>query len=113
MKLAGIEQADSVTLDPHKWLYQPFECGALLVRERGTLERAFAVSPDYLADTAAGPGEVNFSDRGLQLTRGSRALKVWMSLRTFGVAAFREAVDGSLDLARLAQRIIEEDPRLD
>ena len=111
--LAGIEEADSVTLDPHKWLYQPFECGALLVRDRGTLEHAFAVSPDYLADTTAGPGEVNFSDRGLQLTRGSRALKVWMSLRTFGLAAFRDTVDRSLDLARLAQRIIEEDPRLE
>ena len=64
--LAGIERADSVTLDPHKWLFQPFECGAILVREPDGLRQAFTISPDYLRDVAA-DAEVNFSDRGLQL----------------------------------------------
>ena len=110
--LRGIERADSVTLDPHKWLNQPMECAALLVRRTGALEQAFSVLPDYLADTHTHDG-VDFSDRGLQLTRGARAVKVWASLSTFGVRAFREVVDRNLDLAQLAQQIIEEDPALE
>ena len=111
--LRGLELADSVTLDPHKWLYQPFECGALLLRERGALERAFAVNPDYLADTEAQHAEVNFAGRGLQLTRASRALKLWLSLRTFGVQAFRDAITRTLDLAKLAEQTVRDDHRLE
>jgi aromatic-L-amino-acid/L-tryptophan decarboxylase len=111
--LDGIERADSVTLDPHKWLFQPMECGALLVREKGSLEKAFAVLPDYLADAESSGAEVNFSDRGLQLTRSARAVKVWASLSAFGVAAFRSAIDRGFDLAALAQKIVEEDPALE
>lgn len=111
--LEGIERADSVTLDPHKWLFQPMECGALLVREHGALEEAFAVLPDYLIDAESHGAEVNFSDRGLQLTRGARAVKVWASLSTFGVRAFREVIDRNLDLVDLAQRVIEGDPDLE
>ena len=111
--LDGIERADSVTLDPHKWLFQPMECGALLVREHGALEKAFAVLPDYLADADAHGTEVNFSDRGLQLTRSASAVKVWASLSTFGVSAFRSVVDRSLDLVDVAQHRIESDPDLE
>src|SRR6185503_1882200 len=75
--LAGIELADSVTLDPHKWLYQPYECGCLVVRDGDALRAAFAITPDYLRDSHVGDEGVNFADRGLQLTRTSRALKVW------------------------------------
>jgi aromatic-L-amino-acid/L-tryptophan decarboxylase len=107
-ELAGIELADSVTLDPHKWLYQPYECGCLLVREAGALSSAFAITPDYLRDSEPGEEEVNFADRGLQLTRTSRALKVWVSLRYFGLDAFRAAVARSLDLAALAARRVQE-----
>ena len=89
--LAGIERADSITLDPHKWLFQPFECGAVLVREAGGLNRAFEITPDYLRDVET-HAEVNFSDRGLQLSRFCRALKVWMSLQTFGLDAGRASV---------------------
>src|SRR6516164_6617715 len=85
--LAGLDLADSVTLDPHKWLYQPIEVGALLVQDGSTLRRGFEISMDFLEDAAAGESEVNLSDRGLQLTRSCRALKLWISLRHFGVAA--------------------------
>jgi hypothetical protein len=85
----------------------------VLVREPGALERAFSVSPDYLADTAAQDAEVNFAARGLQLTRGSRALKLWMSLRTFGISAFRDAIDRTLDLALLAEQTVRADDRLE
>jgi aromatic-L-amino-acid/L-tryptophan decarboxylase len=112
-QLRGVELADSVTLDPHKWLYQPYECGALLVRDATTLDAAFAITPDYLRDSVAATGEVNFADRGMQLTRTSRALKVWMSLQYFGIDAFRAAIDRSLDLAELAVRYIERSPVLE
>ncbi|HSK91947.1 MAG TPA: aminotransferase class V-fold PLP-dependent enzyme [Euzebyales bacterium] len=113
--LSGIEQADSVTLDPHKWLYQPVECGSLLVREGHLLRDAFEIVPDYLRDTVVddAAAEVNFADRGLQLSRSARALKLWLSLRYFGVAAFRAAIDRAMDLARAAQRRIEADPDLE
>jgi aromatic-L-amino-acid/L-tryptophan decarboxylase len=111
--LAGLELADSVTLDPHKWLYQPFECGCVLVRDGERLRAAFEVVPDYLKDAVAHAGEVNFSDLGFQLTRCSRALKVWLSLSYFGVDAFRAAIDRCLDLAAGAERLIVERPELE
>lgn len=105
--LAGIDRADSVTLDPHKWLYQPMECGCVLVRDGARLERTFAIHPDYLdGDAAQGAGEVNFADRGLQLSRGFRALKVWVTVQTFGLAAFRAAIQRNLDLAEYAETLI-------
>jgi glutamate/tyrosine decarboxylase-like PLP-dependent enzyme len=90
--LRGIERADSVTLDPHKWLFVPFECGCLLVREPEGLEAAFSVHPEYLRDVRAREHEVNFADLGPQLTRAAHALKVWTSISYFGVAAMREAI---------------------
>ena len=66
--LAGIERADSLVIDPHKWLFQPYEAGAVLIRQPGLLERTFTLSGEYLRDTFG--GEVNFRDRGIQLTRG-------------------------------------------
>jgi glutamate/tyrosine decarboxylase-like PLP-dependent enzyme len=106
--LAGLERADSVTLDPHKWLYQQYECGCLLVRDGHALRRAFEITSDYLRDAEVPEGVVNFSDYGLQLTRTSRAFKLWLSLRTFGLDAFRAAIDRSLDLAAYAHARIEE-----
>jgi aromatic-L-amino-acid decarboxylase len=111
--LAGIERADSVTLDPHKWLFQPMECGSVLIRDGARLARTFAIHPDYLdGNDARGDGEVNFADRGLQLSRGFRALKVWMSVQTFGLAAFRAAVQHGLDLAEYAQELVASRPAL-
>jgi aromatic-L-amino-acid/L-tryptophan decarboxylase len=105
--LAGIDRADSVTLDPHKWLFQPLECGSVLVRDGARLERTFAIHPDYLdSEATRGAGEVNFADRGLQLSRGFRALKVWVSVHTFGLAAFRACIQASLDLADYAETLI-------
>jgi aromatic-L-amino-acid/L-tryptophan decarboxylase len=105
--------ADSVALDPHKWLYQPFECGALLVREGAALRAAFEITPDYLRDSTVGGSEVNFADLGIQLTRSARALKLWLSLRYFGLDAFRRAIDRTLDLAELARSRIEESDTLE
>jgi glutamate/tyrosine decarboxylase-like PLP-dependent enzyme len=98
----GLERADSLVLDPHKWLFQPYEVGCVLVREAGVLERTFAMSGVYLRDTVG--GEVNFRDRTVQLTRAARALKLWLSLRVFGVTAFREAIAHGIALAEHAER---------
>jgi aromatic-L-amino-acid decarboxylase len=109
----GMERADSVTLDPHKWLFQPYETGCLLVRDTGILEDAFRILPEYLQDTALGREHVNFADRGIQLTRSFRALKVWMSVQTMGLGAFREAIQAGIDLARRAEIHILASPLLE
>src|SRR4051794_20244545 len=111
--LSGLALADSVTLDPHKWLYQPYECGCLLVRDGGVLRRAFEIVPDYLRDAEADDAEVNFSDLGLQLSRSARAFKLWFSLRYFGIDAFVAAIDGAIDLAAHAATVIERSPVLE
>jgi glutamate/tyrosine decarboxylase-like PLP-dependent enzyme len=111
--LGGLELADSVTLDPHKWLAMPFEVGCLIVRNGHALEHAFELHPEYLMEDAGGHHGVNFADRGLQLTRASRAIKVWLALQTFGVDAFRAAIDRAMDLTLDAQRRIEADERLE
>jgi aromatic-L-amino-acid/L-tryptophan decarboxylase len=111
--LTGIERADSVTLDPHKWLYVPFECGCLLVREPKALEAAFHVLPEYLRDVEAREQEVNFADSGEQLTRYARALKVWISVTYFGLDAIRGAIDECLRLADHAERLVRDAPDLE
>jgi len=104
--LAGIERADSISLDAHKWLFQPFEAGCVLVRDVATLVRAFSVNPDYLQDTKLGLEHVNFADRGYQLTRSFRALKVWMSIQTFGLARFREAIERAMEFTDQAGALV-------
>jgi glutamate/tyrosine decarboxylase-like PLP-dependent enzyme len=99
--VSGLHHADSLVLDPHKWLFQPYEIGCVLMREPGLLERTFSLFGVYLRDTDS--EEVNFRDRSVQLTRTSRALKLWLSLRVFGVAAFREAIAHGIALAEHAE----------
>lgn len=101
--LRGIERADSISLDPHKWLFQSFECGCVLVRDVALLRAAFQIKADYLRDVHRNPDEFNPGDHGVQLTRSFRALKVWLSLQTFGLAAFREAITRGFELAEIAE----------
>lgn len=109
--LAGLERVDSLSLDPHKWLFQPIEIGCVLLRDRRLLHDAFSIHPDYLQDVHRDREAVNFCDYGIQLTRGFRALKLWMSIQVFGMDAFRRAVDRGFDLAETAERILRESPR--
>ena len=111
--LRGIERADSVNLDAHKWFFQPYEVGGLLVKDASTLERAFEVHHDVLQDTIWGANHPNFSDRGLQLSRSARALKIWMSVQTFGMAAFRRAVAQGMELAARADEYVRENSTLE
>ncbi len=110
--LTGLGRADSITLDPHKWLFQPFELGCLLVRNAAHMRETFRVEEDdkadYLADVSRHIQEdVNFFERGIQLTRSFKALKLWLSMRTFGLAAFRDGIQVGFDLSDFAQEWLE------
>ncbi len=106
--LDGLGRADSITLDPHKWLYVPFECGCLLAREPDRLRDAFMIIPEYLHDVRAAGENVNFADYGQQLTRYARALKVWLSVSYFGTAALRDTIESRIALAEEAERLLRE-----
>jgi glutamate/tyrosine decarboxylase-like PLP-dependent enzyme len=84
--------------------------GCLLVRNSSWLPETFAVHPEYLRDVDRGNEEVNFRDYGIQLTRSFRALKLWMSLKVFGLDAFRRAVSHGIDMAEAAEAILQESP---
>ncbi|HEX4469808.1 MAG TPA: aminotransferase class V-fold PLP-dependent enzyme [Gemmatimonadaceae bacterium] len=111
--LQGIERADSLVLDPHKWLFVPFECAGLLARDPGTLKSAFHIFPEYLKDVAPGDEEVNFADYGEQLSRYSRALKIWLSVRTFGLAPIRAMIERGITLAEYAETIVRREESLE
>ena len=104
--LRGVERADSIGLDAHKWFFQPYEAGCLLVKDVNTLRTAFAIHRDVLQDTIWGKNHPNFADLGLQLSRSVRALKVWISVYTFGMAAFRRAVSKGMELSARAEEYI-------
>lgn len=101
-KFRGLELADSLSLDPHKWLYQPLDCGCLLFRDPAAARRAFSDTGDYAkamsADAVQG---FAFFDESMELSRRFRALKIWISLRYHGLAAFRQAIQRDLDHAQL------------
>jgi glutamate/tyrosine decarboxylase-like PLP-dependent enzyme len=113
--VAGMEQADSVAVDLHKWGYLPFEVGLALVRHPDLHRATFATSSRYLDATARGivAGGFPFADLGLQLSRGFRALKVWMSLKAHGADAWGRLVEQNVAQARhLRDRVLAE-PRLE
>ncbi|MGH8549379.1 MAG: pyridoxal phosphate-dependent decarboxylase family protein [Methylococcales bacterium] len=101
--LQGIDAVDSLTLDPHKWLFQPYEMGCLLVREAAWLGETFKIISDYGKDEEIGEQHINFCDLGIQLTRRFSALKLWLSFKTFGLEAFRAAVNRGVNLAKFAE----------
>ena len=108
--LRGLELADSLVLDPHKWLFAPYDIGCLFVRRPGVLERTFSMRPEYLADVRPDTAEVNFGDRSLELTRRSRALKLWLMLKVYGAGRVRDAIERCIGLAEHAQRLLESEP---
>jgi len=101
--LQGLELADSLTLDPHKWLFQSMECGCVILRDADILKATYRITPEYLADVHRNVSEVNPHDYGMQLTRSFRALKLWMSIHYFGLDAFRTAMERGFELAEFAE----------
>jgi glutamate/tyrosine decarboxylase-like PLP-dependent enzyme len=107
--LHAIAQADSVALDPHKWLFVPVEAGLVLVRDAEAMRSAFSLVPPYIRQSGSA-GDVYglpwFSEYGFQQTRGFRALKVWMTLQQFGLSGLTEVIEENLALAAyLADRV--------
>ena len=113
--VAGMEQADSVAFDLHKWMYLPFEIACTIVRDAAAHRDAFAQAPSYLAETSRGviAGGLPFADRGIELTRGFKALKVWMSLKTHGTRAFARLIQQNVNQARYLAQMIGEHPDLE
>lgn len=107
---AMLQTADSLTLDPHKWLYAPFESGCILTRHLDALRQAFGADAGYMQDIPR--HEVNFFERGPELSRGNRALKLWMLLRSLGVEAIRAAIRRDIDLCQLACEHLRKDSRI-
>ncbi len=110
--LSGIHRVDSMTLDPHKWWFQPYEIGCLLVRDHNHLRQTYNVTAEYLIDTKQQSGsEVNFYDYGIQLSRSFRALKFYLSMKAFGLDAFRKAVDHGIQMAQYVEGQLGKDGR--
>ena len=113
-KFEGLELADSISLDPHKWLYQPLDCGCLLYRSPEAAQRTFAHSGEYARSLTADPIEgFVFFEESLELSRRFRALKLWLSLRYHGVAAFRQSIMKDLAQARRLANAIRREPELE
>ena len=113
--LAGIERADSVGLDLHKWMHMPFEAGCILVRHEDAHRRTFSLTPEYLAHETRGlaAGTLWFSDYGLQLSRQFRALKVWMSIKEHGLARYGRMIQRNVDQAHYFGGLVEAAPDME
>ena len=100
-KFAGLNEADSLSLDPHKWLYQPVDCGCLLYRDPAAARAAFSHTGDYAKSLLEDPVEsFAFFEESMELSRRFRALKLWLSLRYHGMEKFREAIRNDLQNAQ-------------
>ena len=110
--LAGIERADSVALDPHKWLYVPFACGGALIRNARHLAESFEVDPSYVwqDEEVHERGGVDSARRGAEFSRGFPALKVWLSLLAHGRDAYARRISHDAALARYLGERVEEEP---
>src|SRR5215211_3170420 len=113
--LAGIERADSIALDLHKWMHIPFEAGCAIIRSDKAHRNAFSLTPEYLAHETRGlaAGHLWFNDYGLQLSRQFRALKVWMSIKEHGLDRFGRMIARNVEQAHYFGGLVENDPTLE
>ena len=113
-RVRGLDRADSVALDPHKWLHAPFEVGCVLIRDAAAHRQSFAVAQEYLEKAPRGlaSGEWLY-EYGLQTSRGFRALKVWMALKEHGVEKFGRLIDQNIAQAHYLDKLIATEPLLE
>lgn len=111
--LDGIGEADSLSWDAHKWLFQTYGCGMLLVRDREHLARTFHTRPEYLHDARADADQVNHWDLGCELTRPARAMKLWLTLQVLGYEAVGDAIAHGCRLAQWAEDELRRHPHRD
>ena len=113
-KFKGLAQADSISLDPHKWLYQPLDCGCLLYRDLAMARQTFAYTGDYAKQLSNDPVEgFAFFEESIELSRRFRALKLWLSLRYHGLDAFRKAIQQDIHHAQRLAEDVRESPDLE
>ncbi len=110
---AGITEADSIAVDPHKWLYAPLEAGCTLVKDPQYLVNTFSSHPDYYNFGNDEEQSVNFYEFGMQNSRGFRALKVWMALRQAGRSGYRKMIGEDIALSRYLFHLAEKHPELE
>jgi aromatic-L-amino-acid decarboxylase len=106
--LDGVELADSLVVNPHKWMFVPMDCSALFVKDEAIVRQAFSLVPEYLTTPEA--DAVNYMDYGLQLGRRFRALKLWFVLRHFGAEGLRERLRGHIALAQELAKWVHAEP---
>ncbi len=107
--LAGIEQADSLVVNPHKWMFVPMDCSVLFLKNEAVVRRAFSIVPEYVLTTPE-TDAMNYMDYGLQLGRRFRALKLWFVLRRFGAEGIRELLRSHIALAQELAQWIRHEP---
>ncbi len=114
-QLTGIERADSVALDLHKWLHMPFEAGCVLIKNEQAHKNTFSLIPEYLAKNTrgVGSGKLWFSEYGLQLSRRFRALKIWMSLKEHGTKKFGRMISRNVEQAHYLGKKINQASKLE
>lgn len=111
--VAGMERADSLALDLHKWMYMPYEIGCVLVRQEDDLQKAFSLTPAYLAHDKGTRGLTGadmpwYSDQGVQHSRGFRALKAWMSFKEHGIEKYGRLIEQNIAQAHYLAELIED-----
>ncbi len=109
-QLSALSEADSVAIDPHKWLYMPLEAGAVLVRDSNVLKDAFTYHPDYYPDQG---DMIDYNEYGLQNSRGFRALKVWLALQQVGRQGYRQMIAEDIRLAKTLYQLADDHAELE
>jgi glutamate/tyrosine decarboxylase-like PLP-dependent enzyme len=117
-QVAGMERADSLAIDLHKWMYLPYEIGCVLVRDAELHRKAFSLTPPYLASDRSGRGLTGgdlpwLTDYGFELSRGFKALKAWMGLKEHGLRKYARLIEQNVDQARYLADLIEASPELE
>ena len=114
-KVAGIERADSLAMDMHKWMYVPYEASCVLVRNKGTHYKAFSLEAAYLQHEkrGMGGGDIWFSDYGVELSRGFKALKIWMSIKEHGIKKFGRMVTQNVEQVQYLKLLVNSNPKLE
>lgn len=105
--LKGIENADSVSWDAHKWLFQTYSCAMVLVKDKNNLAQSFSENPEYLRDLDVNDGEINYGNIGIELTRPTRSLKLWFTLQTLGTKEMSRRIEHGVYLAEYAKKVLD------
>lgn len=113
--VAGQNLADSIAFDLHKWMHIPFEAGCVLIKDHKSHEDSFTVSPNYLKVIPRGIASkpMKYANLGLELSRGFKALKVWMSMKTHGINLYSELIEQNIEQAHYLAHLIKQNPKLE